>query len=60
VHLTHVKTTKGSNFLLKNYNYLLKSYIFNLKYANSNINLYFGLLGLHMIEKLLIKNTGVC
>ena len=36
-----VKTTKSSNFLLKNNNYLLKYYTFNIKCTNSNTNLLF-------------------
>jgi len=38
-NIAHVKETKISNFLLKNYNYLIKNYIFNIKRSSSNANL---------------------
>jgi len=38
-NIAHVKETKISNFLLKNYNYLIKSYIFNIKRSSSNTTL---------------------
>ena len=38
-NIAYVKTSKSSNFSLKNNTYLLKRYIFNIKYTSSKSKL---------------------